>query len=267
MNQATINKPKLGNIWWLASYPKSGNTWVRMFLLAYLTGEKIDINAARQFVISDLQPDFHPKAKDIHEYLKNYYESLAKLENVCVKTHNANISVDKKRLIPMDRTNGGVYIVRDPRDVALSMSHHYAVDIDQIIETMADETCVIASRFNHMGHVLSSWSTHVNSWRTTNLMMFRYEDLLEHTEEAFKAITKILYLPEHGEERFKFALHESNFNNLKGLEIEHGFAEGGAASNFFRVGEAGQWKEHLTEKQIKKIEKDHRIMMEGCKYL
>jgi hypothetical protein len=260
-------KPKMGNIWWLASYPKSGNTWVRMFLLAYLTGKKVDINATRQFVVSDINPELHPKVEDIKIYLKNYYESLEKLENMCIKTHNANISVDGKRLIPINRTNGGVYIVRDPRDVAISLSHHYAIDIDQAIETMSDESCIIASRFNHMGHVLSSWSTHVNSWRTTDLVMFRYEDLLTHTEEAFKAIVEVLYLPKHDEDRLKFAIHESNFNNLKGLEIQDGFTEGSGPCNFFRVGEAGQWKEQLTKRQVSRIEKDHKIMMEGCKYL
>ena len=257
----------MGNIWWLASYPKSGNTWVRMFLLTYLTGNELDINATKQFVISDLQLHLHPDHKDIHEYLKNYYKAIEKLENVCVKTHNANIKVEDKRLIPMDKTNGGVYIVRDPRDIVISMAAHYNIEFDKVIDTMEDDGCVISSKLNNMGHVISSWSTHVNSWRTTNLIMFRYEDLLEHTEEAFKAIIKVLYLPDEGEERFKFALEQTNFNNLKRLENEGGFDERGGQCDFFRVGEAGQWKKQLTKKQIARIENKHKIMMEGCKYL
>jgi len=258
---------KLGNIWWLASYPKSGNTWVRMFLLAYLTGEKIDINTDKQFVISDIQPDLHPKAKDLYEYLGNYNESISKLENICIKTHNANVKVKDKRLIPLSKTNGGIYVIRDPRDVVISLSKHYSIEIDEAIDFMNDESCFISSKVNNMGHVLSSWSTHVDSWWNTNLKGFKYEDLLEHTEAAFKAIIKVLYLPRHSEERVKFAIKEASFNNLKKLEIENGFTERGGACNFFRMGEANQWKKYLTKKQTKLIEEHHGKTMKGCKYL
>lgn len=258
-------KPKLGNIWWLASYPKSGNTWIRMFLLAYLTGEPVDINAEKQFVISDLQPNLHPKATDIYNYLENYCKSISKLKNICVKTHNANISIDKKKIIPINKTNGGIYVIRDPRDIAISLMNHYDIEIEQAISFMNDDSCIIASKFNHMGHILGSWSTHINSWLKTNLIAFRYEDLLEHTEEAFKAIIKIMYLPNN--DNLNFAIEQASFDNLRKLEIENGFSERGGACNFFRVGKSGQWKSVLTKKQVKLIEQQHGKVMKGCKYL
>lgn len=248
---------------WLASYPKSGNTWVRMFLNAYVTGEALDINAKRQqFVISDFQTGIHPPYADLDDQIRYYPVSITKLRGYCVKTHNANVL----GIIPIKETANSIYLVRDPRDVAISLANHYGTTVDDAIKFMNEPNAIATEKNTGFSHILRTWSEHVESWGCPQITYFRYEDLLKHTADAFKMILEILEVPLTN--NFDFALKQSNFNNLQDLEKKNGFIEKASEKRvFFREGKAGQWKETLTLKQVKTIEENHCKIMTKIGYL
>lgn len=261
-------RPELGKIWWLASYPKSGNTWIRMFFTAYLTGKPVDINSKYQFIISDIDPKIHPKFTDVYDYLQYYSASISAQRNVCLKTHHANVAVKGKRLIPIKRTNGGIYLTRDPRDLVISISKHYEISIDEAIKFINDDDKMIINKNSFLGHVLSSWSKHVSSWLIIpGVMCFRYEDILKYPKEAFKKMVEILYMPVYEEQRFDFAVENASFKNLSEQEDKNDFVERKGKDKFFRVGKANQWRKILTDKQVNIIEENNKEIMERFGYL
>ncbi len=269
-------------IYWLASYPKSGNTWIRMFLNAYVTRFPIKLNSAYQCVISDLKPEIYQMMMprpitelDLSEqfmYHQGALLNLIKLTNtidICVKTHNAKVIVDGVHLIPPKISGSAIYIIRDPRDIVISQSYHFDITLDKAVSQLADESRAVQSIFN-LHHMLMSWSKHVISWTVENtnvpVTVFKYEDMLLHTINCFKEILNALTIP-FEEDRFEFALKESSFSNLQKMENEQGFSETGKRGKFFRVGKKGQWKKTLSKKQITQIESDHHEMMVKYGYL
>jgi hypothetical protein len=119
-------------------------------------------------------------------------------------------------------------------------------------------------------HVLTTWSTHVKSWTDTNkdipTIIIKYENMLESPEREFRKILKALGFSIIDEEKFKFALEQTKFENLQQLEKDNTFREKGSGEEFFRVGKSNQWREKLTKKQIKQIEKDHGEYMKRYGY-
>ncbi len=278
--EVIVNERK---IWWIASYPKSGNTWVRMFINAYVSGFPIDINSGFQYALGDNNKIVFQccatKPVDILTELEQVYIRPAALvallnmsmsKHVCLKTHHAKVKVEDMPLIPPKLSAGGVYIVRDPRDIAISFADHMGEPIDKIIKCMNMREYMAVHKISKLIHVLVTWSLHVISWTSKNvdvpIEVIRYEDMLEKTSETFRKIVKALGFSEINEERFNFALEQTKFSNLKAMEEKEGFREKGAGDKFFRVGKAEQWKDILTKKQIKQIEEDHAEIMEKMGY-
>ena len=261
-------------IWWLASYPKSGNTWARMFLNAYVTGFPLDVNSAFQYAMGDLNPSYYQlvsarPANDLTSTEQFCYRSAALMNlismspacNITLKTHHAKVAADEFVLIPPSLSRAAVYIVRDPRDVAISYADHLGETIDTTIQRMNEMQHVAEHRVSKLIHVLTTWSTHVKSWTDVNnnipVVVIRYEDMIDNTEETFRKILKGLGILIIDELRFKFAMEQTTFDNLKKLEENGTFREKGAGEKFFRVGKYNQWHSVLNKKQIKKIEEDH----------
>ncbi len=272
-------------IWWLASYPKSGNTWVRMFLNCYATKFPIGLNSAYQFVVSDLKPEIYQMMmpRPITEmsileqfmYTPGALLNLIKLANtpsICVKTHNAKATVAGMLLIPPMISNSAIYILRDPRDLVISASKHFGTSINEAIIHLNDNQRAGQAAFG-LHHMFMSWSSHVKSWTTENkdvdTFILKYEDLLESPTEAFAMMLDFLGmndLPDY-EERLKFAVEETTFAKLQAREKEEGFVEKANGKAFFNVGTSGHWKKILTDKQVARIEKDHGEVMKLYGYL
>lgn len=278
-----IMNPDDRKLWWIASYPKSGNTWVRMFLNAYLSGFPVDFNTAFQYAMSDLHgPPY--QAASVTELSKlsvrqQFYYRTAALMNilaispckdVCLKTHHAMAAVEDIPLIPEKVSSGAIYIIRDPRDVAISFADHMGTSINAAIEALNNIQQSAEKDDTKLISILLTWSKHVESWTIKNKKVpttcVRYEDMLDDTENQFVRILNGLGFSNINEGRFQFALKQTEFSNMQRLEEKIEFKEKGKGEKFFRKGTAGQWKSVLTKRQIEKIESDHGEVMSKFGY-
>jgi hypothetical protein len=280
--------PKSGIVW-IASYPKSGNTWTRAFLhnlTRILNGEhgEQDINEMARFSTWDLdkrryahflgfEPDNETHRKEIaatrhavHQQIADSAEGL-----IFIKTHNCLVVDRGHTTINFAVTAGAVYVVRNPLDAAVSYAHHSGISIDQSIDHLGLTDVESAGRDYAIYEVLGSWSQHVWSWtRNQNaaLHVMRYEDMLSDPERAFGALARHLLLNPTGRQLAE-AIELSSFERLKAQEKQKGFRERppNADQEFFREGRAGQWKEVLTAEQIDRIVRDHGEQMQRFGYL
>ena len=260
---------------WLASYPKSGNTWVRLFLKSYLSDDikEFSINQKRddefkieRFPNIKIFKDMQMNYDNFFEISKNWItiQDRINLNNKLniLKTHNAMCTVNKNKFTNKENTLGAIYIVRDPRDVAVSFSYHMGKTLTEIVNNMIDKEYLISeSDFMTEKKVsgstlLSSWSNHYNSWKNYKSIIIKYEDLVRNTADKFYEI--VLYLNElYGtkvdEKKILKSIELTNFKNLQNLEKEHGFEEITISKTFFREGKIGSWKKKLDEKLSKKI--------------
>jgi hypothetical protein len=281
-------KPKSGMIW-LASYPKSGNTWTRAFLsnlASILEGdpEELDVNSINRFSVGENFTQFYrdrlgfePTGSEEHRRQiaalrhKVQQEIVDSFEGlVFAKTHNALVIDRGHSIINFAITSGAIYILRNPLDVAISLSHHMSKTIDQAIETMGSPDVESPVNEKRVHEVWGSWSQHVMSWTRKPhqaIYVMRYEDMLSDPEKTFGRLADHLLL---GPTRAQVsqAIERSSFDNLKSQEEKLGFKEKPEhAERFFREGRAGQWKEILTPKQIDRIVQDHGEQMQRFGYL
>jgi hypothetical protein len=274
----------MAGIIWLASYPKSGNTWVRAFLhnLFINTDKPARLDELAQFV--RLDPDSlayeslaRRRVKDmsleeIAALRPKVHQALTRIssDSMFVKTHNFLGEAGGVPLITMECTVGAVYVVRNPLDVVLSMTRHYGKAIDEMIDALNDPKFRTASPEHPIAAVHNSWSTHVRSWTqnpSTALHVLRYEDMAEKPIKTFAALAKFLSL-KPPRERLKKAIRFSSFNVLSKQEEAQGFGERSPFSErFFAVGRAGQWRKSLTPAQVDKIVTAHHEQMERFGYL
>ena len=170
----------------------------------------------------------------------------------------------------MEVTRGAIYILRDPRDVALSSSEFFGVPLGQTIETMSDNDALGLPARGMVYEAMSSWSVHVKSWthrRAGNFLVVRYEDLLADPYGEFGKIARKLGITTE-EARIRRAVEHASFKTLRHMEQETGFIERSDASErFFRSGRSGGWKDALTQDQAKRIERGHREQMKRFGYL
>lgn len=271
-------------IWWLASYPKSGNTWVRMFLNAYITGFPLDLNTGFQYAYGDnlityFQSVACRPANNLTVTEQVFYRpavlmthlSMSAAKHIALKTHHAKVQVDGIPLFPPKVSAGAVYIVRDPRDIVISFADHLGQSIDDTIKSMNERQYVLEHRITKLIHILTTWSLHVTTWTKKNVdiavKVIKYEDMIENPEYEFERILEALGFDTINRDRFNFALDQTRFENLQTLEEKNGFKECGKGKKFFRVGKSGQWKTILTPEQIQQIEEDHGEVMEELGYI
>ncbi len=273
---------------WLASYPKSGNTWVRLFLTAYThpEWEEVDINAVDVSLhagnrdifdqvigleASDLTP------AEIERFRPDVYRQLAAEaeEPLFIKVHDRwRRTPDDGSLFPPEITAATIYIVRDPRAVAPSYASHYGVSIDTAIDQMAGPDSTLALPRDRLPSQLpqpmGSWSQHVTSWLDQPELpvhLVRYEDLHAAPETYFAEILRRASLPVAAD-RLAAALAQTRFERLQAQEAAMGFKERlSAAPRFFRQGRPDRWREELTPAQIARIERDHGVVMARLGYL
>lgn len=273
---------------WLASYPKSGNTWFRAFLANLLSGldRPVPINALRTGSIASARPVFDDLAgveaselspDEIDLLRPDVYRLMAEEAEATEyhKVHDAyTLNSEGRPLLPPEATRAALYFVRNPLDVAVSYAHHSHCDVDTVIGWMAHPGhcfCAGPKRLhNQLRQRLLTWSGHVESWVDRPefpVHVVRYEDMKLAPEATFTEAARFADLPTEPEAIAR-ALEFSSFEELQRQEAETGFAEKNPrAESFFRKGVAGGWREALSEEQAAKVIEDHRGVMERFGYL
>jgi len=272
------------NIVWLASYPKSGNTWARLFLFNYLFNPEkpAPINEAHRIGPADATALLYKRASKEFVDLRNVEATLALRPRVIaahssngadvnfMKTHNANVSAFERRLIPAEFTRSAIYILRNPLDMAVSFAHHYGLTMDKAAEAIGNSAHAIHGDESLVHQFIGSWSDHVTSWtkeKKFKVCALRYEDMIADPEASFARALDSIGAPSEPK-RLKRAVNFSSFRELKDQEEKHGFVEQSRNSkNFFRSGKVGEGRSVLPEAAIDRIIADHGPVMREFGYL
>jgi len=274
-------------IGYIASYPKSGNTWVRLILSNYFFSKSTPIllNELRDYIASDTTIYFYHRysketgisfEKIINDYkLRNFALRSYLLDNpnTFLKTHAAFHNMDKVSYFDLHIAGIFIYIVRDPRDIVISSAYHNLgsnifrknkLGIDGLISdrellfifnAMCNKNEWLKPLSGIRSH-LSSWDVHVNSFKQVSdkVHLIRYEDLLINTEVSIKNLIKRI-TGSCDDKRVSKAIEHSSFSKLVKAEKDNGFNERVSKhSNFFRQGKSGVWKSYPESDVFKKIE-------------
>ncbi|MBF0406664.1 MAG: sulfotransferase domain-containing protein [Candidatus Riflebacteria bacterium] len=275
---------------WLASYMKSGNTWVRVFLENYRQNLSVpvSINSLEIPVASDRElldnclgiesSDFSNNEIDRFRSEMYLYLARQRKEKFFLKVHDCYSICEgpgeQKFMFPAEATYKAVYIIRNPFEVAISMSNYYDMDIDKTIEQMSNPDFTLAGDQNKLHSQLrqkiGTWSQHVESWIDLNsfpLLMVRYEDM---KFDALNIFSGILDFTGFSIDRLRLekSTRFSSFDELKKQETKDGFIENSSAvSLFFRKGASENWRSVLKSEQVNKIVHNHSRVMIRVGYL
>ena len=283
---------------WLASYPKSGNTWLRFYILSLLMGKKTNLNlnhlkAIMAYPHSTQFEGLVSNLFDLDEIAKNWITSQKKVNSNkhlrFFKTHNMLGNYNEYPFTDSENTLGAIYIVRDPRNVITSLKNHYSLpNYEKAKEFMFDENKILAmserqknlfmkSKICPLKQFVGSWKTNYLSWKymNKNYLLVRYEDLTENPKNEFTKIAdfvgKLLKL-KFTEDQIDNAINLSSFEKLEKMEKDDGFTEStvnkeGVRNKFFYLGPKNDWKKILNNKITDDIEKEFQKEMKELKYL
>lgn len=276
----------MNGYYWLTSYPKSGSTWLTLALSSvYRGGEAVrfaDDNilfpqaASRDIFDQALCIESSDLTPQEDEALRpRLYELLARdaAEPMIRRVHSAFVQTEAgEHLFPPDLTLGVIYIVRDPRDVAVSYAHYMSAETTLAIEAMRNPAAAIGSGAAVLSPLLRqrllTWSSHVESWLDAGLrlLLIRYEDMLANPAETLARAAAFLSWNVDAQV-ISAAAEATRFERLQSQEEQHGFESRLVRSGpFFRRGIAGGWRESLTADQIRQIERDHARVMKRLGY-
>ncbi len=279
------------DIFWLASYPKSGNTWIRILLANYQTAERgpVDINA---LALHGMVGGFDRATFDSYVGIKSSCLSSAVVERLrpavyramareaaaplFIKVHDAWTLTDRgEPVYPREVTAGVVYILRNVLDVAASAASHWGVTIEEAVHDLCDTCKALSSGRNRLSvalpQQLRSWTGHIRSWIEESKLpvhVVRYEDLMADTTGAFDKVLAFCRLDRDGE-KLRRAVSHSRFEVLREMERTVGFRERPphARGRFFRRGEIGSWREEVPSDLVRKLIDAHGDMMHRFGYI
>ena len=277
---------------WLASYPKSGNTWVRSIISSLLHSKDGSFNfelikKIKQFPEKEYFKDFISDFGNFDEIKQNWItaQNYINLDNKIkiFKTHQGKYNVGKDSFTNNQNTLGTIYIVRDPRTLVSSISNHFTLNLDEAANFLMTPQIVGNSKNwedNKIGMkcLLGKWNDHYRSWTRdlSNLLLIKYEDLIHSPENELEKIIDFLkkYINvETNKEKNKTILETTSFQNLKRMEQKGLFKEkvlnkkDKSKIDFFHLGPANKWEDYLTEDVKNNIEKNFYQEMIDLKYL
>ena len=281
---------------WLTSYPKSGNTWVRSFLVSLLYNKKNEtnlegLNNIPQYPLRSHFNNLLDNIDDINEVSSKWIISQKRInsdkKNKFFKTHHALCKIGKFSFTNYETSLGAIHIVRDPRNIINSILYHYSKkSFLEAKEFMLDETRALGKKFDpnspsvnqDMFTVLTSWKTHYLSWKNfkKNYLLIKYENLVSEPDNEFRKITKYLNDVMNikiEEDKIDHAIKSNSFENLKKIENRDGFKEAikdkssGEVKSFFNLGPNNKWEKILDSEIKDEIEKKFNVEMKELGYL
>ena len=262
---------------WIASYPKSGNTWVRSFLSAYYFSKdgKFDINNLNRIEDYPNKQFFDEEVKEgeIHKHWKESQEKIIKERKVkFLKTHNSLIKAFGNDFTQPKYSLGVIYIVRDPRNVITSVKNHNDFETyDDALEFMQNDNAVLKD-YKHLKNfakttIINSWKINYQSWTQNNFyrrMTIKYEDMIENSYKVFRDLivfvnTICRFNDGVDEVKLKNAIDTTNFDKLKDIENKGKFSESVYSLKdkrkikFFYLGPENNWEKQLDKNLIDKM--------------
>ena len=267
-------------IFWIASYPKSGNTWLRTLISSYYYSKdgifyKDLIQKIGQFPEKRHFESFKYDSKSVIGTTNFWIKAQEKINQdkklKFFKTHNVFGKINDKPFTNKDNSLGCIYIIRDPRNVITSLSHHYELSYEDSLSWMTNNKKYIfddrvGQDFGNF-QFISSWSNNYKSWKIQKdlpVKIVRYEDLLEKTFEVTKEIIEFINKISKNNTKInitklKNAVASTSFNRLKKKENEEGFAEAIFSKKknkilpFFNLGPKNNWTNILDKDFSKKL--------------
>ena len=267
---------------WIASFPKSGNTWVRLLLESLRQGRRPELNSLSG-VSGAGSTQWVTGADGLASNL-SFSESLAVGRSVAalqrsldgsyvtVKTHEAFLAEEDGYPRCWQPTGAKVvYVVRDPRAVAVSWAHHLGISHAQAVEAMAiDRPTPLQPHESHPRQHTSSWSINVRSWldqEVIPVLLLRYEDLLAQPERLVADLAEWLEM-KVGPQSITDAIEACSFDHLATAELLDGFREAASVERvFFRRGSASSWREELSVDLQERVVEDHGVIMRRLGYV
>lgn len=281
---------------WLASYPKSGNTWIRSFLYTLLFSKENKVNLDKINLIDQYPSKIYFKGhvKNFNDFIEvsqkwNITQKIINKDKRIrfFKTHHFLCSINGNKFTELHNTLGVIHIVRDPRNIITSIKNHYSMEsYSAALDFMKDQNhCIDVENKTHdniekkevLNTLISSWNSHYKSWKAfpKNNLLIKYEDLIKNPSSTFKEIVNFLEnLLNIKIEKSKItnAINENSFEKLKELEKKDGFKEAvtdkkNNKKTFFFLGPNNNWENLLPIDIRINLENAFQSEMKELKYL
>ena len=281
-------------IFWIASYPKSGNTWLRSLLCAYYYSSDGNFNQKLLKNISQFPQkhhfanfDYNPKI--VTDTSRFWIKAQNEINRDCklkfFKTHNILGAINNNNFTNKENSIGGIYLVRDPRNIITSLQNHFELNKDEALKFMLSEKKYLydynqANDFSDF-QFISSWEKNYKSWTKQDIFpikVIKYEELMNNTFETFKEIiifiekiTKIekIFI----ESKAKNSIQSTSFSKMKKIEQSKGFNESVLSKNhskkipFFHLGPKNNWKKIFNEDFIKNVTLKFKPLLKELNYI
>ena len=277
---------------WLASYPKSGNTWLRSLLASYYFSDDgtFDFDLLKKI-------DAYPSVAYFKKYKDNFSNPvstsrywISEQENInkdnklrFFKTHNAMVKINGNSFTNENNTLAAIHIVRDPRNIITSIANHFLISQEEAYDFLITENKGIIQKINnrYLGfNALCSWKFHEKSWSECNkfpVLTIKYEELQKEVLKTFeKVINFILNITKSKNsfnlDKAKKSIESCDFEKLSKLESEKGFdeavinQENNKKIKFFNLGIKNNFQNLLKKELIDKANISFRDQLKKYQY-